>query len=281
MPFWGVSVMDRKREFVVFAMMAGANIRDLCRRFGSVLGPHTSGLSAIGRKAWRACRAVRRPRNQSTSNAVGDRGQGAGGARGEQQAWGGRKIKERSRAGARPGSGGEHDHRDLAPVRRAERRRGQPRIRGRGSARAAEPERALAGWTTRVTFDAWRRALPSAHRARRSLALQHRALGMPATSRARRCAGSWKKPSASMVCRSDAVDGGPPWGDPGRRALYRLQRSGCCGLASGVLHVGRGIRDAGQGRALPRTLKGRGAERAPASAISPNARGPSRMAPAL
>src|SRR6476661_5751029 len=34
MPFRGVSVMDRKREFVVFALMAGANIRELCRRFG-------------------------------------------------------------------------------------------------------------------------------------------------------------------------------------------------------------------------------------------------------
>jgi transposase InsO family protein len=34
MPFRAVSVIDRRREFVVFAMMAGANIGELCRRFG-------------------------------------------------------------------------------------------------------------------------------------------------------------------------------------------------------------------------------------------------------
>jgi transposase len=34
MPFREVSVMDRRREFVVFAAADGANVRVLCRRFG-------------------------------------------------------------------------------------------------------------------------------------------------------------------------------------------------------------------------------------------------------
>jgi transposase-like protein len=34
MPFREVSAMDQKREFVTFATMEGANIRELCRRFG-------------------------------------------------------------------------------------------------------------------------------------------------------------------------------------------------------------------------------------------------------
>ena len=34
MPFTGVSAMDRKEEFVRLALVAGANRRELCRRFG-------------------------------------------------------------------------------------------------------------------------------------------------------------------------------------------------------------------------------------------------------
>ena len=34
MPFREVSVMDQKREFAVFAAAEGANVRELCRRFG-------------------------------------------------------------------------------------------------------------------------------------------------------------------------------------------------------------------------------------------------------
>ena len=34
MPFRGMSAMDQKREFVVFAAAEGANVRPLCRRFG-------------------------------------------------------------------------------------------------------------------------------------------------------------------------------------------------------------------------------------------------------
>jgi transposase len=34
MPFTGVSAMDRKREFVVWASVEGANVREVCRRFG-------------------------------------------------------------------------------------------------------------------------------------------------------------------------------------------------------------------------------------------------------
>jgi hypothetical protein len=52
MPFREVSVMDQKREFVVFAVTEGANIRELCRRFGMGAGTAASraagpGLSAV------------------------------------------------------------------------------------------------------------------------------------------------------------------------------------------------------------------------------------------
>ncbi|TPK95907.1 helix-turn-helix domain-containing protein [Mesorhizobium sp. B2-4-12] len=34
MPFCEVSAMAQKREFVMFALNEGANVRELCRRFG-------------------------------------------------------------------------------------------------------------------------------------------------------------------------------------------------------------------------------------------------------
>jgi len=34
MPFRGMTAMDQRREFVVFAAVEGANVRELCRRFG-------------------------------------------------------------------------------------------------------------------------------------------------------------------------------------------------------------------------------------------------------
>lgn len=46
MPFCEVSVMDQKREFVVFAAAEGANVRELCRRFG--ISP-TTGYKLLGR----------------------------------------------------------------------------------------------------------------------------------------------------------------------------------------------------------------------------------------
>ena len=64
MPFREVSVMDRKREFVVFAMAEGANIRELCRRFG--ISP-TTGYKWLeryrgrGMAGWSSNRGGRRP----------------------------------------------------------------------------------------------------------------------------------------------------------------------------------------------------------------------------
>jgi transposase-like protein len=46
MPFREVSVMDQKREFVVFATAEGANVRELCRRFG--ISP-TTGYKLLDR----------------------------------------------------------------------------------------------------------------------------------------------------------------------------------------------------------------------------------------
>jgi hypothetical protein len=45
MPFREVSAMDQKREFVTFATMEGANIRELCRRSGPTFSPAPSSTT--------------------------------------------------------------------------------------------------------------------------------------------------------------------------------------------------------------------------------------------
>jgi transposase InsO family protein len=94
MPFCGVSAMDRKREFVELARAAGANVRELCRRYG--VSP-TTGYKWLGR--FRAEGAA----------GLGERSRRPGGSPGRtpaageaavlavraasNEAWGGRKIR--------------------------------------------------------------------------------------------------------------------------------------------------------------------------------------------
>ena len=112
MPFRGMSAMDHKREFVGLAMSEGANVRELCRRFG--ISP-TTGYKWLARHRDQGLAGLiersRRPKTSPgrTSAAieakvieVRDR---------SNNAWGGRKIRrvlENTRRGGYPG--GEHDH---------------------------------------------------------------------------------------------------------------------------------------------------------------------------
>jgi transposase InsO family protein len=94
MPFREVSAMDQKREFVTFATMEGANIRELCRRFGISaptgyrwLGRYRQeGLAGLFERSRRPRSSPRRaaPAIEAKVLEVRDR---------SNNVWGGRKIR--------------------------------------------------------------------------------------------------------------------------------------------------------------------------------------------
>jgi transposase InsO family protein len=96
MPFLEVSVMDQRREFVVFATMAGANIRELCRRFG--ISPTTGykwldrygqeGLTGLAEQSRRPHVSPRRTPPAIEAKVLDLREL-------SNNVWGGRKIKGR------------------------------------------------------------------------------------------------------------------------------------------------------------------------------------------
>lgn len=93
MPFTGVSAMDRKREFVALAGVEGANISELCRRFGvsrqlgwRLLKRHgAEGAAGLAERS-------RRPKTSPT-RAGADIEAAVLAIRAEHPAWGGRKIR--------------------------------------------------------------------------------------------------------------------------------------------------------------------------------------------
>ena len=95
MPFHEVSRMDARLEFVMLASEEGANIRQLCRRFG--ISP-TTGYKWLER--WRAARLrgleeqSRRPQT-SPRRSVATIEDAVLSVRAEHPAWGGRKIARR------------------------------------------------------------------------------------------------------------------------------------------------------------------------------------------
>jgi transposase InsO family protein len=95
MPFHEVSRMDARSEFVMLASEEGANVRQLCRRFG--ISP-TTGYKWLER--WRAAgtrglqEQSRRPQT-SPARTVGAIEEAVLSVRGAHPAWGGRKIARR------------------------------------------------------------------------------------------------------------------------------------------------------------------------------------------
>src|SRR5258708_9392782 len=95
MPFHEGSRMDARLEFVLLASVEGANVRNLCRRFG--VSP-TSGYKWLER--WRLDGVAglqelsRRPQNSPARSATATE-QAVLSVRAEHPAWGGRKIARR------------------------------------------------------------------------------------------------------------------------------------------------------------------------------------------
>jgi transposase len=93
MPFREVPVMDRKREFVVFAAADGANVRELCRRFG--ISP-TTGYKLLERYRERGLAGLieqsRRPKTSPRAPAAVEAQVLALRDR-SNNVWGGRKIR--------------------------------------------------------------------------------------------------------------------------------------------------------------------------------------------
>jgi len=94
MPFRGVSAMDRKREFVTFAAAEGANIRELCRRFG--VSP-TTGYKWLHRRQREGLAGLeersRRPRSCPSRTSAAVEAKVLEVRELSNNAWGGRKIK--------------------------------------------------------------------------------------------------------------------------------------------------------------------------------------------
>jgi transposase InsO family protein len=92
MPFTGISAMDRKLEFVRLALQDGANVRELCRRFG--VSP-TLGYRLLSRyRAQGAAGLEERSRRPASSPRRTEAGLEAAvlEVRAAHPAWGGRKI---------------------------------------------------------------------------------------------------------------------------------------------------------------------------------------------
>ena len=92
MPFTGVSAMDRKREFVRLALAEGANVAELCRRFGAsrALGYRllaryrAEGETGLLERSRRPLSSPRRTPEAVEAAALA--------VRSEHPVWGGRKI---------------------------------------------------------------------------------------------------------------------------------------------------------------------------------------------
>ena len=94
MPFREVSVMDQKREFVVFAAAERANVRELCRRFG--ISP-TTGYKLLERYRERGLAGLiglsRRPKASPRRTPAAVEAKVLAVRARSNNVWGGRKIK--------------------------------------------------------------------------------------------------------------------------------------------------------------------------------------------
>ena len=95
MPFYEVSAMDQKREFAEFALSEGANVRELCRRFG--ISPTTgykwleryrsAGLAGLSERSRRPHASPQRTASAVEAKVLKVRDE-------SNNVWGGRKIKQ-------------------------------------------------------------------------------------------------------------------------------------------------------------------------------------------
>src|SRR5260221_12992257 len=104
MPFREVSIVEQRREFIAFAVKDGANIRELCRRFGISRQTAYKWLERYRREGLEGLNErSRRPktspwRTAATMEATEREPRG-----GSTDAWGGREITERVARLARRG----------------------------------------------------------------------------------------------------------------------------------------------------------------------------------
>jgi transposase InsO family protein len=94
MPFRELSLMEQRREFVVFAVKDGANIRELCRRFG--ISPPTAykWLERYRLGGWEGLKnRSRRPKRSPRRTAAGIEAKVLALRDDSNNVWGGRKIK--------------------------------------------------------------------------------------------------------------------------------------------------------------------------------------------
>jgi transposase InsO family protein len=94
MPFRELSLMEQRREFVVFAVKDGANIRELCRRFG--ISPPTAykWLERYRLEGWEGLKnRSRRPKRSPRRTAAGIEAKVLALRDDSNNVWGGRKIK--------------------------------------------------------------------------------------------------------------------------------------------------------------------------------------------
>jgi transposase-like protein len=141
MPFREVSVMDQKREFVVFAAAEGANVRELCRRFG--ISP-TTGYKLLERYRERGLAGLvaqsRRPKTSPRRTPAGVEAKVLALRDRSNNVWGGRKIRRALE------DRGEADLPAASTITQILRRHDRLTEAGAGEhpGRARESERALA-----------------------------------------------------------------------------------------------------------------------------------------
>jgi transposase-like protein len=119
MLFRDVSVMDQRRELVVFAYFEGANVRGLCRRFG--ISP-TTGYAWLDRYREQGLAGLieqsRRPKTSRRRTPVAVEAKVLAPRDRINNVWGGRKIRRAlADHGAADIPGGEYDHPDSSPSR--------------------------------------------------------------------------------------------------------------------------------------------------------------------
>lgn len=282
MPFREVSVMDRKREFVVFAAADGANVRELCRRFG--ISP-TTGYKLLERYRERGLAGLieqsRRPKTSPRRTPAAVEAQVLALRDRSNNVWGGRKIRRALK------DRGEADLPAASTITQILRR--HDRLTEAGSAEHPGPwlrfERESPNELWQMDFKGHfgihggrchpLTALDDHSRYNLVLAACPDEQGQTVRRHLEEAFRRYGLPLAMLM------DGGSPWSDPGGEPLTRFSRLADAAWRARRARPAASSPDPGQGRALPSHLQGRGGQRAQ---FSRSRRLPARLrrlAPAL